>query len=223
MLFNNHNNYSEGISVGHVFVLTDDQNIPKNQPCWCKDYFQDYFWMIKTQKDFGKIHGYSHPVEKEAPYYKYHIKFGAKSDVTSENTYKYYNPPHAAFIKIRMFLLNIAKNLKLSKPIVTVGKENEGDIIIQFNSDWYKYPYLHSFFTSAIRIGTYISYQDFIKYDRNNLKTLEKHRVTDLSNSYDNIRSKYLKFLKSGLPVKDWNSYTPSNVHSSSGIQSLNI
>lgn len=222
-MYSKRNNYAEGISMGHVFVLTDDKNVPKNLPCWCKDYFQDYFWMIKTQQDFGSIFGFSHPVEKEAKSYKYHIRMGSKND-TKGNSYNYYDMPYRARLNIAAFLKRLAADLKLSIPTVSNGKDNEGDIVISFNSDWYIYPYVHSLFTSAIRIGTYISYDTFLEKDWTNLLIMEKHRVSDLTNSvYNNIRGKLLTLIQKGLVDKPWTNYTNGNIHGSSGIQSTTL
>jgi len=223
MLFQKKNNYSEGISIGHVFVLTDDKGVAKNLPCWCKDYFQDYFWMIKTGKDFGSIHGFNHKIEKEAESYAYHIRFGSKNNTDKDGNYLYCTPPYRARLNIRDFLSSMAKDLKLSVPKVTLGKSTEGNVVISFNSDWYKYPYLHSLFTSAIRIGTYISYEDFVTREHNNLLTLDKFKVMDLGNSYNTVRAKYLNLLKNGLKDIKWENYTPGNIHSSSGIQSTTL
>ena len=221
-MFTKRNTYSEGISRGTVFVLTDSENKPKNLPCWCKDYFQDYFWTQHTKEPVD-IYGYKITPEKKLDnYYKYHIKLGNKY-IRDGTGYKFEKYPEDSLSKLTSFLQGLAHDLKLSKPHVEAGKSDEGDIVILFNKDWYKYPYLHSLFTSAIRLGCWITYEEFKTQSNKELKTPHKNTVHDLSYSYDVVRNKALKLIAGGLKEIPWTAYNSNTIHSSSGIQNTTL
>ena len=216
-MFNKRNTYNEGVSIGHLFVLTDVNNNPKNLPCFCKDYFQDYFWTLFTKKPV-KIYGYQTVVEDVQEKYRFYIRLGDKSQHQGTG-YKSFTLKGIQVITLRRFLrdLSIALNLSIPKCLA-----NEDEIFIEFDSNWFKYPYLLSLLTSAIRIGTYMSFDEFIKTKHEELSNQMCLYVQDLKkNNYEQVQSKLQYLIKNGLPEVKWEDYDQNSIHNSSGIQSV--
>jgi len=213
-MFTGKNIYTEGMSLGHVFVLTDSKNEPKNRPCWCKDYFQDYFFTQFTKIPVN-IFGYSTKVEELDKTYRFYIKLGTKNQMDGND---YLIIPLDSFQRkrIRLFLENLAEYIGLSVPVC----DTEQEFYVEFNSDWFERPYLLSLLTSAIRIGTWISFNEFLDSWKN--IHFMKLYVHDLRKDiFESVQSK-VKYLKEkGIQDIPWTDYNKDSIHNYSGIQSV--
>ncbi len=218
-MFDKINKYSEGISIGHMFVLTNIKDEPKNLPCWCKDYFQDYFWSQHVGKPI-KVYGYECAPESLENYYRFYIKLGSKT-VRKGDGYKTFELTDYQRNITTTFVRTVAEKLKIEPPYCGY-KLKTNDFFIQFGKDWFKYPYLLSLLTSCIRIGTYISLDEFLNTKQEDLDTFMSLYVRDLqSGTYDAVQSKLKYLIEKGLPEINWDIYTENTVHDKSGIQSV--
>lgn len=222
-----HNNYSEGVSSGHFFVLMDDKGQAKNAPAMCKDYFQDYFWACYTGKKVNQQYGYSCDPEELCDTYRFIVGYSNFAG-KGWNGNKYTIPcilPTSWRPNVQRFLDNLSSDLHLSS--IKVSLDNSKKLlVITFRKDWTEKPYILSLLTYCIRIACYISYEDFLQYSFEENPNPFLSLNNDNSTKYNNVRDKLLKLIEKGgnLPEQTWDKFEQqAYAHNNSGIITMNI
>lgn len=223
ILNNLNNNYVEGVSIGHFFVLFDENGKAKNDPCKCKDYFQDYFWACYTNKKVSNQYGYSCDPEPLTNYYYLAIGYTNGVEKTINGKYTASCTIPKEWVKnLKRFMRALSLDLHLPCPVITIHPSNKL-YIVKFRKSWTKYSYLISLLTYCLRLGCYVNYKDFLS-----------STYTTMDNPFLNINGdshymhkiqKNVEYLKeNGMKDIAWGSYKDqSNVHNYSGIFSINL
>lgn len=222
LLNQNKNNYDEAYNQGFIYFLFNDKK-QLNDPCLCKDYFQDYFWSCYTNNIVKTQYGFSCTPEEISDYYTLVIGFVNEKKMNCFSTYCVI--PNFWIKNTNKFLVNLSNMLGLPAPLIKRKKAEFFSVI--FHKQWTEKPALLSMLTSCIRLGCFIDSPSSFFLDNKKVKEIPNpylSLISSIMDHYDKTVENIKYILENGIKnCPDWESFDTSGyVHNYSGIVCLN-
>lgn len=213
---------NEAFNKGLRYALLDSEGNIRHKPVRCKDYFQDVYWSELLNKGKIKQYGFEWDGDNDNPISgQEFVNVLLISDEHQNIKGKHFN--------IQSFLNDVELILNIPNSIVQPSPDDDNDLILTYNNEWSKRPYLISMLYLFIRIGLQYENQGVLNflYDKSLLdKVLQNDSsvILNIIKKNKGVSKIDILFEEKILPEQNWKDYVElTNVHNNSGIMNFKM
>ncbi len=211
---------AEANSSGLRYALLDKEGNIRHTLIRCKDYIQDVYWSeITKHKSEFNIYGFvwnglnDNPISKQETVSMLLVPDSFNNDLS----------PYCK--NLNNFLNIIEETLDIPPSKVEISESDNKDLIVTYDNNWSKRPYLISLLLLLMRNGLFFegnNIDDVLNYLNDKTEYKNKWLSNDLQQVKGLIATDKLKtlFVDKMLPEIKWKNYSLRTIHNSSGILS---